>query len=82
MTAGDNWRDIKYKEIFEQETEGLIRRRQSDPNCKIEDLEATLRNLYIWDGADLDGRGVVAQTILSATIAAYEEFITNWRSAL
>jgi len=75
VASSDEWRDIKYKEIFEQEIRGLTRRRQSDPDCKIEDFEAILRNLYIHEGADQDGRGSLQDTILSATIAAYEQFI-------
>ena len=78
MNLSEEWRDIKYREVFDQETTGLIRRRQFDPGCKVEDLEAILRNLYIMDGANLDA-GALQCTIVAATIAAYEEFIANWR---
>ncbi|MCL2442117.1 MAG: hypothetical protein FWD13_01465 [Treponema sp.] len=80
MAVSDEWRDIKYKEIFEQETRGLTRRRQSDPTCKVEDFEGILNNLYIKDGADHDGRGSLQDTIISATIAAYECFIAEWKA--
>ncbi|MCL2211638.1 MAG: hypothetical protein FWB95_06940 [Treponema sp.] len=79
MGISEEWRDIKYKEIFEQETTGLIRRRQADPNCKVEDIEGTLKNLYIIDGADQGGRGSLQDVIMAATIAAYERFITEWK---
>jgi len=72
--------EARYKETFEQETMGLVRRRQADPNYKIEDLEGALKHLYIREGANLDGRGSLQDTILSATIAAYEQYIVNWRS--
>ncbi|MCL2765869.1 MAG: hypothetical protein FWD40_11430 [Treponema sp.] len=77
MGVSTEWRDIKYREIFEQEIRGLTRRRQHDNNCKIEDLEGILNNLYIMEGADQDGRGSLQDTIMSATIAAYEHFISQ-----
>ncbi|MCL2441109.1 MAG: hypothetical protein FWD14_05165 [Treponema sp.] len=79
MAESDEWREIKYKEVFDQEIRGLNRRRQSDTGCKTEDLEGILSNLYILEGADHDGRGTLQDTILSATIAAYEHFIHQWR---
>jgi len=80
MGLSENWRDVKYREIFEQEIRGLTRRRESDPGCKVEDLEGILRNLYIKEGADQDGRGEVQDIVMNATIAAYELFISGWRS--
>ena len=80
MSVSAEWQDIKYREIFDQEMTGLHRRRQSDSCCKIGDLEATLKNLYIMDGADLGGRGCLQDTVMSATIAAYEHFIAQWKA--
>jgi len=80
MAVSDEWQDIKYKEIYDQETRGLTRRRESDPDCKIEDIEGILDNLYIMDGADQGGRGPLQDTIMSATIAAYENFIHQWKN--
>ena len=76
------WQDIKYRETYDQELRGLTRRRESDPDCKIEDLEGTLKNLYIMDGADQGGRGPLQDIIMAATIAAYEHFIANWNAEL
>jgi hypothetical protein len=80
MGVSEEWRDVRYKETFEEETRGLIRRRQSDPGCKIEDLQGILKALYIMDGADQGGRGNVQDTIMAATIAAYERFISEWKA--
>jgi len=80
MGKSEEWRDKKYNEIFEEETRGLGRRRQSDPSCTPEDLQAILKNLYIMDGADQGGRGDLQDTIISAQIAAYEHFIAQWRA--
>ena len=80
-TAGNSieWQEIKYRETYDQELRGLERRKQSDPGCKIDDLEGTLKNLYIMDGADQGGRGPLQDIIMSATIAAYEHFISSWK---
>jgi len=77
MALSKEWQDIKYKEVFEQEKRGLTRRCEIDPDCKIEDLEGILNNLYIMDGADQGGRGVLQDTVMAATIAAYEDFIST-----
>jgi len=77
MALSKEWQDVKYKEVFEQEKRGLTRRCEIDPNCKIEDLEGILNNLYIMDGADQGGRGALQDTVMAATIAAYEDFISS-----
>jgi hypothetical protein len=80
MGVSEDWRDIKYSETFEEEIRGLKRRRESDPDCRVEDLEGILKALYIMDGADQGGRGDVQDTVMAATIAAYEHFISLWKS--
>ena len=79
MSSSVAWRDVKYNEVFEQELRGLERRRQSDPLCRVEDIERVLQNLYIMDGADWYGRGDVQDITMAATIAAYEHFIAEWK---
>jgi hypothetical protein len=81
MGLSSEWRDIKYAETFEGELRGLERRRVSDPACTIADLEGTLRHLYIMDGADWGGRGDLQDTVLAATIAAYEHYIEVWKKS-
>ena len=81
LGVSEEWRDIKYNETFEQEITGLSRRLNFDPNCKIEDLEGILNSLYIMDGADQGGRGLLGDTIMAATIAAYEHFIQHLKSS-
>jgi hypothetical protein len=78
MGLSDEWREIKYREVFEQEVRGLERRLQSDPSCTAESLRGILNNLYISDGADWGGRGDVQDVIMAATIAAYEYFISEF----
>ena len=45
-------------------------------------LEATLRNLYIMNGADEGSHGSLQDTIMAAKIAAYEGFISDWRQEI
>jgi len=80
MGVSEEWREIKYRQTFEEETRGLARRREADPGCKVEDLQGILKHLYIMDGADQGGRGNVQDTIMAATIAAYEHFIAQWKA--
>jgi len=79
MGVSEEWRNVKYTETFEEVTRGLDRRKKTDTGCKIEDLEGTLKSLYIMDGSDWGGRGDVQDTVMAATIAAYEQFIEQWR---
>jgi len=76
--VSEEWKDIKYSEVFEQELRGLERRREADRGCRKEDIQGILNNLYIMDGADAGGRGCLQDIIMSATIAAYEHFIAQW----
>jgi len=80
MSSSQEWKNVKYTETFEAELRGLERRRAADPNCTIADIEGTLKHLYIMDGADLIGRGGVQDTVMAATIAAYEHFLTDWKA--
>jgi len=82
MALSKEWQDIKYKEVFDQEIRGLKRRCENDSSCKIQDLEGILNNLYIMDGADQGGRGALQDTVMAATIAAYEDFISSRKSSL
>ena len=80
MNSSVDWKEIKYNEIFEEELRGLYRRRKADPFCKVEDIEAVLKQLYIMDGADWYGRGEVQDITMAATIAAHEHFIAQWKA--
>lgn len=75
MCESSDWRDASYKENYEKELTGLRRRLEMDPSCTAKDLEGTLKNLYIMEGADWLGRGEVQSIFLSAVIAAHETII-------
>ena len=82
MGLSNDWWDTKYDDVFEAELRGLERRRASDANCTVEDIEGTLRTLLVMDGADHDGRGGVQDATILASIAAHEAFISSWRTEL
>jgi hypothetical protein len=81
MDESVEWRDLKYDEVFEQELRGLARRRETESACTVEAIEGVLRHLYIMDGADWYGRGCVQDITTAATIAAYEQYIAQWRAS-
>ncbi|HHU37330.1 MAG TPA: hypothetical protein GXZ47_08890 [Treponema sp.] len=82
MNETTEWIEEKYQEVFNEETLGLERRRAHDPNCTLQDLQGTLKNLYILDGNNWTGRGQLQDSTMSATIAAYEGFIEKWKKEL
>ena len=79
MSETTEWIDEKYRQVFNEELIGLERRRLNDSSCTIQDVNGILHNLYIMDGNDQGGRGQVQDITLSATIAAYEHFIEEWK---
>ncbi len=69
--------DEKYDQVFREELIALERRREHDPSFGERDAAGVLHNLYIMDGNNWDGRGEIQQASMSATIAAYEHFISE-----
>jgi hypothetical protein len=72
----------KYNDSFDEEIRMLERRREHDSSLTIKVLEDTLRALYNIDGNNWEGRGAMQDQVISAQIAAYETFITNWKKEL
>lgn len=75
-----SWFDQKYVEVFDGTLNGLGHRRSADPAFSIADAENQLAHLYVLDGNDWLGRGLLGDLISEATIAAYELFIEEWRT--
>ncbi|MCL2602509.1 MAG: hypothetical protein FWD91_06815 [Treponema sp.] len=78
----DELKRIKYDAAFEDEMAALQHRRESDPTCMVEDIEAVLQNFYIREGDNINGRGQIRDIIMSAVIAAHELFIIQWKAEL
>ncbi len=77
MSESTQWIDETYNAVFDEEIRGLQRRCEHDPSCTIRDLQGILNNLYITEGNDWEGRGPRGDTVLAATIAAYEHYIAE-----
>ena len=73
MSEVDSWEEEKFREVFENETRLLTRRKENDPSYSIEDLQGILNSFYLM--ADFNCEGKVQEITLFATIAAYEAFI-------
>lgn len=74
------WQEKKFDEIFENVYATTKYRRFIDPGFGIRDLERLLATLYVSDGNDQGGRGGVGDVISSATIAAHEQVLAEWKS--
>jgi hypothetical protein len=75
------WLDRAYSENFSSALAGLEARRRTDPRFSVSDAEGVLRHLYVQEGHDLGARGLLQDAVLSATIAAHEQFINEWRAS-
>jgi hypothetical protein len=78
--SSEDWKEVTYREALERELRGLERRLETDPLCSAEELEGTLRHLYVMIGSDWGGRGEVQNICLEAAIAAHEETIARIRA--
>ncbi|MGI5172601.1 hypothetical protein H0R92_03230 [Treponema sp. OMZ 840] len=79
MSETTEWEGIAYKQVFDEETLGLERRKAYDRDLSIQELENTLQSLYVSEGNNYTGRGPVGDIVMAATIAAYEQFIEEWK---
>ena len=75
-------REQEYAAIFEETYTSLQQRRKIDPAFTIDDIRGFLRALYEQEGNDWEGRGPVYDTFISATIAAYERMMVEWKAEL
>lgn len=82
MNESIKWLDEAYSHTLEDERRGLERRHAHNPSLKIEEVQGILHNLYINEGNNWEGRGPLADAVLAATIAAYEEYIAEWKKEL
>ncbi|AEE16910.1 hypothetical protein [Treponema brennaborense] len=80
MSESTIWKDEKYTEVFEEELRGIERRMANDTACTIDDIKGILDHLYISEGNNWEGRGPLGDTVMAATIAAYEQFIADYRA--
>jgi hypothetical protein len=80
--SSTDWQEQKRKEVFESSLKGLENRKRIDPGFSLSDAYSALEHLYVLEGNDWLGRGELGDIVTSATIAAYEHFIFEWRAAI
>jgi len=80
--SSTDWREQKREEVFESTLKGLENRRRIDRGFFLADARSALDHLYILEGNDWLGRGELGDIVTSATIAAYEHFIFEWKTEL
>ncbi|MFQ3619522.1 MAG: hypothetical protein SNJ78_01120 [Spirochaetales bacterium] len=76
------WEERKFQEVYDTVYTTTRYRIVTDPNFTIKDLERILQTLYTNDGNDQGGRGRVADIISSATIAAHQQVLLEWKREL
>ena len=76
------WKNRKYDEVFESTYAYVAMRRQTDPHFTIETLERLLETQYTYQGQGWDGMGEMGHIVTSATVAAYEHMLAEWRKEL
>ena len=70
--------DTIYNSIYERTLAHLENQSQM-PSFDIINIEKELEALYIYEGQDWGGRGEVKEIEISATIAAYQVFLNEFR---
>ena len=74
-----NWKQEKYDSVFTDICRNVQLQQLTDPDFTIEDLEAQLRDAYILQGNGWAGKGELKDIVESATIAAYEHILAEWK---
>ena len=73
------WRESKFREVFDTVYATTKYRKTSDQDFHIKDLERLIAGLYAHEGDNQGGRGGVADIVSSATIAAHEQVLAEWK---
>jgi hypothetical protein len=67
-----SWQEEKQEEIKENILSYFEEKIRKDPEAILQQVELELQDLYIREGNNLCGRGIVGDTVLQATIEALE----------
>jgi hypothetical protein len=72
--------DQLYDSTFDSVYEDLAEMAQEDPVWAIQKIRGVLKSLYVRQGNDWAGRGVVGDTGIDASIAAHESMLAELAS--
>jgi alpha-beta hydrolase superfamily lysophospholipase len=78
----DDWQQRRSAQVFEQTLLQIQQRRQTDSGFTIGRLDGLLQTEYVNQGNDWVGRGTVEHIVRSATIAAYEVALAEWKQEM
>lgn len=78
----DELLEQKYEDTFNKVYNNLKFQKENDKNFTKENLEDLLKNMYIFEGHDVEGRGVLFETHHGASMAAVSRLITEWEEEL
>jgi hypothetical protein len=70
--SGVTWQEEKQKEIKGNILSYFEQHISSDPEATLQQVELELQDLYIREGNNICGRGIVGDTVIQATIEALE----------
>ena len=79
-TSNLSWEEQLFKNTFEATVRSVQFHKKVNKNFSLEDLEHQLEALYVIDGNNYIGRGIVGDTDLAATIAALQYMISVWHT--
>ncbi|GFO68613.1 hypothetical protein GMLC_21920 [Geomonas limicola] len=72
--------DELYDSTFESVYEALVEMVRKDPRWALQQIRGILKSLYVRQGNDWSGRGVVSDTGIDASIAAHESILADLAS--
>lgn len=75
-----NYLDELYDNTFESVYEALVELVRKDPRRALQQIRGILKSLYVRQGNDWTGRGVVGDTGIDASIAAHESVLADLAS--
>lgn len=75
----DKTLEKKYEEVFQSVCDYVDHQRQNDAGFTVERLQKMLETEYINEGNGWTGKSEVQEIISSATIAAYQHKIVEWK---
>lgn len=78
----DVFEQNKYDDTFEKIYKDLKYQLSHDERYGIEDLEKLLESMYVYEGQDWIGRGGIKAIVNSATIAAINKVLIEYREEI
>ena len=76
------WREAKYDEVYESTLGLLAYRKAREKDFSLDDARRILDDQYVSEGNDWIGRGELGDIVMSATIAACEHCIAEWKNEI